>query len=312
MPGDTRICQSCGFESRSGLRFCPNCGASFSSHSQSKVRNPYQILQIANDAELEVVSAAYKSLAKKYHPDQNKSSQAEAKMRDLNWAYDLLSDSSRRKAWDDLYGSGINRQQSQDEYVRPQSASRSKGGAYASTPKTYRDVPQKKDSNGITILAALFIVIFLAYVCVSSSRPTNGARSNSNSGSVFVSSTATRIPTSTPRPTEAIRPITFLGNRCLHWSAINKSYLGQKRCVYGRVYTFGPYRDRWDTIYFSASSSSFRVIDFNYYWLTPLEVGSCVVIYGTIRDYGPYLMITPDKDLDSPILVGDYDASCAG
>jgi hypothetical protein len=45
-------------------------------------------------------------------------------------------------------------------------------------------------------------------------------------------------------------------------------------------------------------------MDFNYYYVEPLEVGDCAVIYGRIRDYGPYLVITPDKDGSDAIRTG--------
>jgi len=51
--------------------------------------NPFEILGISPDAEPEVILAAYRALAKKYHPDLNPGvppSQLNARMSDLNWA----------------------------------------------------------------------------------------------------------------------------------------------------------------------------------------------------------------------------------
>lgn len=277
MPGDVKACHNCGFESRSGLHFCPKCGVNLGeTRSHNESRNPYEVLQISKDAEAEVILAAYKSLAKKYHPDQNKSLQAEARMRDLNWAYDLLSDPIRRKAWDQ--DASRNRPQARRSQSFSQSAPRNSGQTHAKYSSTQRHPPKKSGSNVIGFLALVLVFVFLANLCGNFSQAGSQANSsaNLNSGSflgISSTATATRIPTSTPRPTISIQPITFLGNRCLHWSDVNKTHLGQKRCVYGRIYTFGPYLDRWDTIYFSAASSSFRVIDFNYYWMTPLELG---------------------------------------
>ena len=65
----------------------------------------YEILQVHHAAEPEVVEAAYRRLARKYHPDVNKSSQAEGMMAALNRAYEVLSDPSERAAYDRGRGS---------------------------------------------------------------------------------------------------------------------------------------------------------------------------------------------------------------
>ncbi len=63
-------------------------------------QDPYNILQVAHHAEPEVIEAAYKRLALKYHPDQNPSTSATAHMQDLNWAYQILKDSAKRARYD--------------------------------------------------------------------------------------------------------------------------------------------------------------------------------------------------------------------
>ena len=60
----------------------------------------YEILQVHHAAEPEVVEAAYRRLARKYHPDVNKSPQAEGMMKALNRAYEVLSDPAKRAAYD--------------------------------------------------------------------------------------------------------------------------------------------------------------------------------------------------------------------
>ena len=60
----------------------------------------YEILQVHHAAEPEVVEAAYRRLARKYHPDVNKSDQAEGMMKALNRAYEVLSDPVKRAAYD--------------------------------------------------------------------------------------------------------------------------------------------------------------------------------------------------------------------
>jgi curved DNA-binding protein CbpA len=56
----------------------------------------YRILQVHEEAEVEVVQAAYRTLSKKYHPDANKEPNAEERMKQLNEAYAVLGDELQR------------------------------------------------------------------------------------------------------------------------------------------------------------------------------------------------------------------------
>ncbi|GEM_PF-2055987 len=63
--------------------------------------DPYKILKISRDAPDEVIRAAYKVLASKYHPDKNPGDSASARMmQHVNDAYALLSDPDRRRKYD--------------------------------------------------------------------------------------------------------------------------------------------------------------------------------------------------------------------
>lgn len=61
----------------------------------------YQILQVHPDAEPEVIQAAYRRLAQKYHPDVN--GKSITKMQELNEAYEVLSQPGERAAYDRWY-----------------------------------------------------------------------------------------------------------------------------------------------------------------------------------------------------------------
>src|ERR1700746_3943766 len=63
-------------------------------------RSYYDILQVSPTAEPEVIQAAYKRLAFKYHPDRNSNPGSQEMMRLLNEAYRILSDAKRRAAYD--------------------------------------------------------------------------------------------------------------------------------------------------------------------------------------------------------------------
>jgi DnaJ-class molecular chaperone len=64
----------------------------------------YRVLQIDPDAEPEVVAAAYRKLAAKYHPDVNASPEAAERMREINVAYDTLGDPFKRSEYDRAKG----------------------------------------------------------------------------------------------------------------------------------------------------------------------------------------------------------------
>lgn len=59
----------------------------------------YEILQVSPLAEAEVIDAAYKRLAQKYHPDVNKSPESHSRMKLINMAYSVLGDRDKRKAY---------------------------------------------------------------------------------------------------------------------------------------------------------------------------------------------------------------------
>lgn len=60
----------------------------------------YAALQVDPSAEPEVIDAAYRRLAAKYHPDVNNSADALERMQQLNAAYEVLSDPDRRATYD--------------------------------------------------------------------------------------------------------------------------------------------------------------------------------------------------------------------
>jgi curved DNA-binding protein CbpA len=60
----------------------------------------YAALQVVPTAEPEVIHAAFRALALKYHPDRDSSRRAASRMGDLNRAYALLRDEASRAAYD--------------------------------------------------------------------------------------------------------------------------------------------------------------------------------------------------------------------
>jgi len=73
-----------------------------------KNKDYYAILGVHPTAEIAVIEAAYKALAKRYHPDVNKDNPEDTlrRMQEINEAYEVLSNTTKRKEYDDLKGSG--------------------------------------------------------------------------------------------------------------------------------------------------------------------------------------------------------------
>ena len=67
----------------------------------STKRDYYDVLGISRDADAAAIKRAYRKLAKKYHPDSNPGDKtAEQMFKDVNEAYDVLSDPKKKKLYD--------------------------------------------------------------------------------------------------------------------------------------------------------------------------------------------------------------------
>ncbi len=110
-------------------------------------RDYYQILGVARTATAEDIKKSYRRLARKYHPDVSKETDAEQKFKEVQEAYEVLKDAEKRAAYDQL-GSGWKSGQqfrpppdwaSGFEFsggTRPRGAA---GGAYGFEPEGFSD-----------------------------------------------------------------------------------------------------------------------------------------------------------------------------
>ena len=60
----------------------------------------YAILGVSQSANFQEIKKSYRKLAKKYHPDKNKSPLAEETIKKINEAFEILSDRRKRKQYD--------------------------------------------------------------------------------------------------------------------------------------------------------------------------------------------------------------------
>jgi curved DNA-binding protein CbpA len=122
--------------------------------------DPYKILQVDSEAEDEVIQAAYRRLAQKYHPDVASGPEAAARMAGINAAWEILRDPARRAAHDlsrrlvardaERAAAAANRPAAQDRGSpappTPASSPGSRGGGSTSTGPTAGDPPRRPET----------------------------------------------------------------------------------------------------------------------------------------------------------------------
>ncbi|CZE47887.1 DnaJ C-terminal domain-containing protein [Campylobacter geochelonis] len=77
----------------------------------------YETLGVSKDASAEEIKKAYRRLARKYHPDINKDPEAENKFKEINGAYEILSDENKRKQYD-MHGDNMFGGQNFQDFAR--------------------------------------------------------------------------------------------------------------------------------------------------------------------------------------------------
>lgn len=110
------------------------------------IKNLYKILQVDPTAEPEIITAAYKRLALKYHPDVNASRDSTVRMQEINEAYQTLNDPNKRQIYDRLRKSEVRPAEANSEKrrARKKATSNSKSQSTSKnaeqTPKAEADI----------------------------------------------------------------------------------------------------------------------------------------------------------------------------
>ncbi len=70
-------------------------------------RDYYEVLGVSRNASVEEIKKAFRKLAMRYHPDRNREDGAEARFKEIGEAYEVLSDSEKRAAYDRYGHAGL-------------------------------------------------------------------------------------------------------------------------------------------------------------------------------------------------------------
>lgn len=86
------------------------------------MKDHYKILGVAPQADLQEIKKAYRKLAFQYHPDTNRENQfTEAHFKEINEAYSILSNSSKRRQYDEeRWLSGMGRRMRSEQHISPE------------------------------------------------------------------------------------------------------------------------------------------------------------------------------------------------
>lgn len=87
--------------------------------NNNKKRDYYEVLGVAKNASLDEIKRAFRKLAMKYHPDRNKEPDAEQKFKEINEAYQVLSDNEKRNIYDQFGFDGLNQNGFSNENINP-------------------------------------------------------------------------------------------------------------------------------------------------------------------------------------------------
>lgn len=96
----------------------------------------YEILGVPKKASLDEIKRAYRKLALQYHPDRNKTKEGEEKFKEVNKAYEVLSDSQKRQAYDQFGSAAFEQGSGQGPFSGP-FGGRTQTGRYGPFTYTY-------------------------------------------------------------------------------------------------------------------------------------------------------------------------------
>ena len=122
------------------------------------MKNYYEILEVDRKASPEVIDKAYKTLAKKYHPDlqdeNNKNIYAE-KMKEINEAYDVLSNDYKKTTYDEQLENSLVSKSEYEKVIRENSILKHQLEEVETQPHQVQRQKEVQDTNTITNMSRM-------------------------------------------------------------------------------------------------------------------------------------------------------------
>lgn len=128
----------------------------------NKFENFYEILEVSVDSSTAQIKAAYRKLARKYHPDINKSPDAIEKFKKISQAYETLSNPQTREQYNILNGifkpekTKTSSQKAEEEYKNTAKNTRTTQQEQTPPPKAEKPAKKNKSFNFFKYLWAKF------------------------------------------------------------------------------------------------------------------------------------------------------------
>jgi len=88
------------------------------SSTSSEKKDYYEVLGVPKNADKDQIKNSYRKLAMQYHPDRNKTPEAEEKFKEISEAYAVLSDDAKRAQYDRFGHEGIQGRYSTEDIFR--------------------------------------------------------------------------------------------------------------------------------------------------------------------------------------------------
>lgn len=117
-------------------------------------RDYYEVLEVDRNASPDDIKRAFRNLARKYHPDVNKSADAEERFKEINEAYAILSDEEKRAAYDRYGHAGVNGMGGMPDFTNIDLSDILEGffgGFGGATGRASRNSPRRGEDLGIKV-----------------------------------------------------------------------------------------------------------------------------------------------------------------
>jgi curved DNA-binding protein CbpA len=139
------------------------------------VHTHYDNLKVARTAPVEVIRAAYRALAKQYHPDQNPSPDAARVMKLLNAAWDVLGDPAQRAQHDAWIASQEADLRAREHAQGPRGARGAPPGPADAPPTAWTQRWRGVSGKTVVALGAVLLTLVLALLWVVVPSPAHWA-----------------------------------------------------------------------------------------------------------------------------------------